>query len=108
MGKLNKPYLYRETHAKPRNHYCPRPRLILEKNLYGLDIDDRAAQLAGFALLMKARADDRRLLENPPQLNVLAIQASNKLRESVLLLKVVSMTFTYTLSSYKTRVRQMR
>ena len=37
------------------------PRLILEKNLYGLDIDDRAAQLAGFALLMKARADDRRL-----------------------------------------------
>jgi hypothetical protein len=32
------------------------PRLILEKNLYGLDIDGRAAQLAGFALLMKARA----------------------------------------------------
>ncbi|ASF46372.1 BREX-1 system adenine-specific DNA-methyltransferase PglX [Methylovulum psychrotolerans] len=55
------------------------PRLILEKNLYGLDIDDRAAQLAGFALLMKARADDRRLLDNPPQLNVLAIQASNNL-----------------------------
>ncbi len=55
------------------------PRLILEKNLYGLDIDDRAAQLAGFALLMKARADDRRLLENPPQLNVLAIQATNNL-----------------------------
>jgi len=50
------------------------PRLILEKNLYGLDIDDRAAQLAGFALLMKARADDRRLLDNPPTLNVLALQ----------------------------------
>jgi len=32
------------------------PRLILEKNLYGLNIDDRAAQMAGFALLMKARA----------------------------------------------------
>jgi type II restriction/modification system DNA methylase subunit YeeA len=31
------------------------PRLILEKNLFGLDIDDRAAQLAGFALLMKGR-----------------------------------------------------
>ena len=42
------------------------PRLILEKNLYGLDIDDRAAQLAGFALLMKARADDRRLLDDAP------------------------------------------
>ncbi|MFM2006763.1 MAG: hypothetical protein RLZZ09_2418 [Pseudomonadota bacterium] len=52
------------------------PRLILEKNLYGLDIDDRAAQLAGFALLMKARADDRRLLETPVRLNVLSLQES--------------------------------
>ncbi len=39
------------------------PRLILGKNLFGLDIDDRAAQLASFALLMKARADDRRIFE---------------------------------------------
>jgi type II restriction/modification system DNA methylase subunit YeeA len=53
------------------------PRLILEKNLYGLDIDDRAAQMAGFALLMKARADDRRILkEDSPRLNVMAIQSS--------------------------------
>jgi hypothetical protein len=52
------------------------PRLILEKNLYGLDIDDRAAQLAGFALMMKARADDRRLLETPVKLNVLSLQES--------------------------------
>ena len=37
------------------------PRLILEKNLYGLDIDDRAAQLACFAVLMRARDDDRRI-----------------------------------------------
>ncbi len=45
------------------------PRLILEKNLFGLDIDDRAAQMAGFALLMRARADDRRILspDNPPR-----------------------------------------
>jgi len=50
------------------------PRLILEKNVYGLDIDDRAAQLAGFALLMKARADDRRLFGLPVGLNVLALQ----------------------------------
>ena len=50
------------------------PRLILEKNLFGLDIDDRAAQLAGFALLMKARADDRRLFGQPVALNVLALQ----------------------------------
>lgn len=55
------------------------PRLILQKNLFGLDIDDRAAQLAGFALLMKAREDDRRLFDdegNPPHLNVMAIQQS--------------------------------
>ena len=55
------------------------PRLILEKNLYGLDIDDRAAQMAGFALLMKARADDRRILSNPVHLNVMAIQSSEGL-----------------------------
>ncbi len=61
--------------------YQPRaiPRLILEKNLYGLDIDDRAAQLAAFALLMKARADDRRLFTDPPKLNVLSLQESKGL-----------------------------
>ncbi|WP_022975316.1 BREX-1 system adenine-specific DNA-methyltransferase PglX [Nevskia ramosa] len=52
------------------------PKLILEKNLYGLDIDDRAAQLTGFALMMKARADDRRLFERGVQLNVMALQDS--------------------------------
>jgi type II restriction/modification system DNA methylase subunit YeeA len=53
------------------------PRLILEKNIYGLDICDRAAQLAGFALMMKARADDRRILGYPDlKLNVHAIQDS--------------------------------
>jgi len=57
------------------------PRLILEKNLYGLDIDDRAAQLARFTLLMKARADDRRILdpETPAKLNIMAIQESKGL-----------------------------
>ncbi|RWI14545.1 MAG: BREX-1 system adenine-specific DNA-methyltransferase PglX [Mesorhizobium sp.] len=57
------------------------PRLILEKNLYGLDIDDRAAQMAGFALLMKARADDRRIFssENAPVMHVMAIQDSKGL-----------------------------
>lgn len=56
------------------------PRLILEKNLYGLDIDDRAAQMAGFALLMKARKDDRRVLrsDNPIKLNVMAVQESGE------------------------------
>jgi len=57
------------------------PRLILEKNLYGLDIDDRAAQMAGFALLMKARKDDRHILrsDNPIKLNVMAIQDSGNI-----------------------------
>ncbi|MCC9598317.1 BREX-1 system adenine-specific DNA-methyltransferase PglX [Rubrivivax sp. JA1055] len=61
--------------------YQPRaiPRLILERNLYGLDIDDRAAQLAAFALLMKARSDDRRLFNDPPKLNVLSLQDSKGL-----------------------------
>jgi type II restriction/modification system DNA methylase subunit YeeA len=54
-------------------------RAILTKNLFGLDIDDRAAQMAGFALLMKACADDRTVLRNPPKLNVLALTDSNGL-----------------------------
>ena len=45
-------------------------QLILEKNLFGLDIDGRAAQLTGFALMMKGRADDRRLFERGVKLNV--------------------------------------
>ena len=49
------------------------PQLILEKNLFGLDIDQRAAQLTGFALMMKGRADDRRLLERGVKLNVMAM-----------------------------------
>ena len=55
------------------------PRKILQNNLFGLDIDDRAAQLAGFALLMKARADDRRLFNDPIQLNIHALQESHSL-----------------------------
>lgn len=53
------------------------PRLILEKNLFGLDIDDRAAQLAGFALIMKARADDRTILGTPPRLNISSLMDSD-------------------------------
>lgn len=49
------------------------PHLILEKNLFGLDIDVRAAQLTGFALMMKGRADDRRLFERGVKLNVMAL-----------------------------------
>lgn len=52
------------------------PELILTQNLYGLDVCPRAAQLAGFSLLMKGREDDRRLLERGIQLNVMALQDS--------------------------------
>ena len=48
-------------------------QLILEKNLFGLDIDGRAAQLTGFALMMKGRANDRRLFERGVKLNVMAL-----------------------------------
>ena len=36
------------------------PRLILEKNLFGIEIDERAGALAAFALMMKARGKDKR------------------------------------------------
>ena len=49
------------------------PQLIFEKNLFGLDIDERAAQLSGFALMMKGRADDRRLFDRGVTLNVMAL-----------------------------------
>jgi hypothetical protein len=55
------------------------PELILTKNLYGLDICPRAAQLTAFSLLMKGREDDRRLLERGIQLNVMALQDSTRL-----------------------------
>ncbi len=60
------------------------PRLILENNLFGLDIDDRAAQLAGFALLMKAREDDRRIFSRGVRLNVMALQSTQHLDASTL------------------------
>ena len=48
-------------------------QLILEKNLFGLDIDGRAAQLTGFALMMKGRADDQRLFGRGVTLNVMVL-----------------------------------
>lgn len=57
------------------------PRRILQNNLYGLDIDDRAAQLASFALIMKARHYNRRLFREIERgsldLNLCSIQESN-------------------------------
>lgn len=50
---------------------------IVENNLYGLDIDDRAAQLAYFAVMMKARRYDRRFFSRGIQPHVYAIAESN-------------------------------
>ena len=50
---------------------------IVKNNLYGLDIDERAAQLAYFAVMMKARQYDRRFFSRQIQPNVYAIQESN-------------------------------
>ena len=55
------------------------PKLILEKNIYGLDIDDRAAQLSGFSLMMMARQDDRRIFSRDVRLNVLSLQETEHL-----------------------------
>lgn len=49
-------------------------RLILTENLYGLDIDDRAGQLTGFALMMLAREDDSRIFSRDIRLNVMSLQ----------------------------------
>lgn len=50
---------------------------IVEKNLWGLDIDDRATQLSYFSVMMKARQYDRRFFSRKIQPNVYAITESN-------------------------------
>ena len=55
---------------------------ILENNLYGLDIDDRAYQLAYFAVMMKARQYNRRILNGETTCQVYAIQESNNINRT--------------------------
>ena len=52
-------------------------RSILENNIYGLDIDDRAFQLAYFAVMMKARQYNRRILTGEYKPNLYSIKESN-------------------------------
>lgn len=52
---------------------------IVQNNIFGLDIDDRASQLAYFAIMMKARQYNRRFFTNGVQPNVFAIRESNHL-----------------------------
>lgn len=55
------------------------PELILKNNLYGLDIDDRAYQLAYFAVMMRAWNYNHRILVKRIEPNLCAIQESNGL-----------------------------
>lgn len=50
------------------------PELILKNNLFGIDIDERAAQLAAFALSMKARSYYNRFLRKPIQPQIIALE----------------------------------
>ena len=66
--------------------YSPReiPKLIIENNLFGLDIDDRAAQLSYFAVMMKARSYSRRIFREKLHVNICSIQESNGFPEEVI------------------------
>ncbi len=52
---------------------------IVENNIFGLDIDERAAQLAYFSVMMKARQYDRRFFGRGKQPHVYVIEESNGL-----------------------------
>lgn len=51
------------------------PQLILEKNLYGIEIDPRAGALSAFALTMKAREYDRRFFKRPVKPNICILKS---------------------------------
>lgn len=72
---------------------------IMQNNIYGLDIDDRAAQLTYFALMMKGRQYDRRFFERNIEPNVYAIQESNGISE-ISINKVVSESAETSVSKY--------
>lgn len=57
---------------------------ILENNLYGLDIDERARQLAYFSLMMKARSYNRRIFDKNIKPHIHAIKESNEIDSSIL------------------------
>ncbi|MCF8307424.1 MAG: BREX-1 system adenine-specific DNA-methyltransferase PglX [Bacteroidales bacterium] len=50
------------------------PELIITKNLFGIDIDDRAAQMAAFSLMMKARQNQRKFLRKGAHPNITSFQ----------------------------------
>jgi hypothetical protein len=71
--------LFREIYLECGYRKQEIPELILSKNLFGIEIDDRAAQLASFALLMKAAEDNKTILKNSKNIipNIVTIKESN-------------------------------
>ncbi|SFG31259.1 Methyltransferase domain-containing protein [Sporolactobacillus nakayamae] len=57
------------------------PQLILQNNIYGLEIDERAKQLAYFSLVMKARFYDRQLFRKHVDIHVYAVHESNSITD---------------------------
>lgn len=79
---------------------------IVENNIYGLDIDDRAFQLAYFAIMMKARSYNRRFLSFSVEPNVSAIQDSNTIDGEMeigdyILSKESNSTLSYLVNMFK-------
>lgn len=78
---------------------------VMQNNIFGFDIDDRAAQLAYFALMMKGRQYDRRFLEKEITPNVFAIQESNGISaisiEKVITVKEDAQTANYIIETFK-------
>jgi len=74
---------------------------ILETNLYGLDIDDRAFQIAYFAVMMKAREYNRRILNGENKPNLYSIQESNGIDRSQLQLLGKSMAKSERMAALK-------
>ena len=62
--------IYRDSGYTDRNA----AKSILENNIYGLEIDERAYHLAYFALMMKARSYNRRILSKNTKVNILEIR----------------------------------
>lgn len=59
-------------------------RSIIENNIYGIEIDERAYQLAYFAIIMKARSYNRRILNEHINHNLVEITESNNINSDLL------------------------
>lgn len=72
--------IYRESGWSDRDA----AKSIIENNLFGLDIDDRAAQLACFAVMMKARKYNRRIISADTDLHIMAMQDSTGVSDDLI------------------------